>query len=146
METYWRAAALGGLVTAGGAGLAYATTLTGAPTASTGIGFLAAAVLLLVAYLTGTRRTLVGAGWAIPAVAGGLVLAIPDAAELRETAGLLAMLGLGTAIAWPAVDRGLAVTNRFGERVWLENARRHQRPDDSSADDVSIDEWRREEP
>lgn len=145
METYWRAAALGGFVTAGGGGLAYASTLTDAPSTGTGVGFLVAAALLLIAYATGSRQTLLGAGWAVPAFAGGLVLAVPDTAALQQVAGLLAMLGLGTAIAWPVVNRGLAITNRFGERFWRAPANRNQQ-DDATDDQFSLEEWRRDEP
>jgi drug/metabolite transporter (DMT)-like permease len=118
MTAYWQAAALGGLVTVGGSGLAYASALTGPPSAETALGFLAAGLLLLVGYAAGRRHTLLAAGWAAPVVAGVLVLVTPDVATLREFARILALLGAGTAAAWVAVDRGLAATKRVDDRVW----------------------------
>lgn len=118
MTTYRRAAMLGGLVTAGGSALAYASTRTSAPTTETGLAFLVAGVLLLVAYVAGTRHPVLGAAWAIPAFTGVVVLAVPEPAGRRELSVLLAMLGVATAVAWPAVHRGRALANRFGDRVW----------------------------
>lgn len=118
MATYWRVAALGGLVTAAGAALAYAATFTGPPTTDTALGFLAAASLVLVGYVFGTRHPLLGAGWAVPAVAGLLVIVEPSINPLRELSVLLVLFGLGTAVAWPTVNRGLAAANEFGDRFW----------------------------
>ena len=121
MTTYWRVAALGGRVTATGAALAYATTFTGPPTTETGVGFLVAAALVLLGYVFGTRHVVLAVGWGTPATAGVLVLVEPTTEGLREVSLLVALLGLGTAVAWPAVNRGLAVANEFGERFWREN-------------------------
>lgn len=118
MNDFGRAATIGGVVTTAAAGLVLATIEFGDPATQTAVGFLGAGALLLGAFLFGRRTTVLGAGWAVPAIAGVVILVEPRPTALRTLAALLGMLGVATAIAWPIISRGHALANRFGERAW----------------------------
>lgn len=118
MNDFGRAATLGGVVAAAGAGLAYLIAVFGTPGTDVAVGFLVAGALLLTGYAAGNRSPLLGAVWAVPVVAAVLILIESTPAGLQQVSVLLGGLGVATALAWPVIGRGYAIANRFGERFW----------------------------